>query len=329
MVDKDDYRRLCGAEPTIPLFSRDWWLDAACGEDGWDVALVEKGGEIGGSLPYQVSRRYGRTVITMPKLTQTMGPWVRPTNHKSARHRSASEAEVVSGLIEALPPFHYFYQNLHPSITNWLPFFWQDFRQTTRYTYVVPDLADLDKVQSELNRDVRRQIKQAQDKMVVEPSDDLTKFYELNSQVFERQGLKVPYSLEYVQRLDSACQDRGCRRILMARDANGEVHAALYFVWCEESAYALMSGTDSRFRDDGALKLLFWEAISFSSTVTGQFNFTGSMLKPIARVFGSFGTVQVPYSNVTKANGFVSKALDGALNWSSSLRLARWLERRL
>lgn len=329
MVDKSDYRRLCSAEPTIPIFSRDWWLDTVCGEDGWDVALVEKGGEICGSLPYQVSKRYGRTIITMPKLTQTMGPWVRPTCHKSARHRSASEAEVVSSLIEALPPFQYFYQNLHPSITNWLPFFWQDFRQTTRYTYVVPDLTDLEKVQSELNRDVRRQIKQAQEKMEVVTSEDLAKFYELNSQVFERQGLKVPYSLEYIQRLDSACKERGCRRILMAKDENGEVHAALYFVWCGESAYALMSGTDSRFRDDGALKLLFWEAINFSSTVTGQFNFTGSMLKPIVRVFGSFGTVQVPYFNVTKANGLTSKALDSAMSWSSSLRLARWLERRL
>jgi hypothetical protein len=329
MLDKSDYRQLCRTEPTIPIFSRDWWLDAVCGEAKWDVAMVEKGGEIKGSFPYQIVKRYGRSIITMPKLTQTMGPWVRRSGDKVPHRQSSSEIDTVSELIEALPPFDYFYQNLHHSFTNWLPFFWRDYHQSTRYTYIVPDLRDLDKVHAECNRDVRRQIKQAKEIVDVIPSDDLAKFYALNSMVFERQGLKVPYSLEYVQRLDAACRNKGCRKILNAVDHSGEVHASLYFVWCEESAYALMSGTDTRFRDDGALKLLFWEAINFSQTVTNQFNFTGSMLKPIVRVFGAFGTVQTPYSNITKANGLLSSMLDYATQKSTSLKLARWLERRL
>lgn len=42
---KELYRKLCEQEPSIPLFSQAWWLDAVCGEAAWDVALVEKGGK--------------------------------------------------------------------------------------------------------------------------------------------------------------------------------------------------------------------------------------------------------------------------------------------
>ncbi len=329
MPDRNDYRRLCATEPTIPIFSQDWWLDAVCGEKNWDVVMVEKGGEVKGSFPYQITKKYGQTIMVMPKLTQTLGPWVKRSSKKGQQRQPSSEAEVVSELIDALPPFNYFYQNLHHSITNWLPFFWKDFQQTTRYTYIIPDLKELDKVRAEFNRDVQRQIKQAQESVKVATSEDIAKFYEINTMVFKRQGLEVPYSLEYVKRLDSACQEKGCRRILTAKDENDEIHASLYFVWSEESAYALMSGIDPRFKDDGALKLLFWEAIKFSQGVTNQFDFAGSMIKPIVRVFRSYGTNQTPYSNVWKANGFVSKLFDSAMHWSTSPRLARLLERRL
>jgi hypothetical protein len=42
MTNKDKYRQLCSKETSLPLFSRDWWLDAACGETLWDVLLVEE-----------------------------------------------------------------------------------------------------------------------------------------------------------------------------------------------------------------------------------------------------------------------------------------------
>ena len=40
------YRALCAQEPSMPLFSQAWWLDATAGPGAWDVALVEKGGTI-------------------------------------------------------------------------------------------------------------------------------------------------------------------------------------------------------------------------------------------------------------------------------------------
>jgi hypothetical protein len=327
MSNKSEYRRLCESESSIPLFSRDWWLDAACGKDNWDVVLVEKDGEIKGSFPYLIRKKLGQTIIMMPKLTLSMGPWICPSEKQNSYKRSAWEDEVVSELIDSLPNFNYFNQNLHYSITNWMPFYWRGFHQTTRYTYMIPDLTNLDKVHSEFNREVCRQIRRAEDMVKVTSSDDIAEFYKINSYVFDRQGIKTPYDYDYVKRLDSACQDRGCRKILLAKDENDQVHAALYFVWSEESAYALMSGIDPRFREDGSQKLLFWEAIKISQSVTKRFNFAGSMMKTIARALRGFGNVHVPYSNVTKANGFVSKLVDSAM-YSSILPQNMWSGRR-
>lgn len=74
--NKDKYRHLLETEKTIPIFSRDWWMDAVCGEDNWDVLLVEKNGEIVASMPYYIHKKYGLTVITQPTLTQTNGMWI-------------------------------------------------------------------------------------------------------------------------------------------------------------------------------------------------------------------------------------------------------------
>lgn len=46
MGNKSKYRNLCAVEKNIPIFSQDWWLDAVCGEENWDVIIIEKGGII-------------------------------------------------------------------------------------------------------------------------------------------------------------------------------------------------------------------------------------------------------------------------------------------
>ncbi len=329
MSNKSEYRQLCESEPTIPLFSRDWWMDATCGEENWDVALVQVDGEVKGSFPYLIVRKYGQTVITMPKLSQFMGPWIKRSENVSYGKQLTSEAEVITKLIDSLPHFNYFNQNIHYSITNWLPFYWKGFHQTTQYTNIIPDLTDLDKVYADFEKDVVRRIKQAQKVLRVSTSEDITKFYEVNIHVFKKQDINVPYSFDYVKRLDSACQKKGCRRIFMARDESDQVHAVLYLVWYEESAYILMSGIDPQFKDEGAMKLLIWEAMKFSQSVTKQFDFEGSMLKPVDTRNRRFSPIQVPYSNITKANGFATKLLESATHWSTSPRLMRWLEQRL
>src|SRR5690606_4078446 len=82
----------------------------------------------------------------------------------------------------------------------------------------------------------------------------------LNRLTFKRQGLKLPYSEELVQRVDQACLSRGCRKILIAEDSAGRHHAGVYIVWDQNSAYYLIGGGDPELRKSGATSLCLWEA---------------------------------------------------------------------
>ncbi|MDR2968259.1 MAG: GNAT family N-acetyltransferase, partial [Tannerellaceae bacterium] len=72
---KHKYRALCLEEKSIPLFSRDWWLDAVCGEDKWDVLWLEDKGRVQAALPLYIPHK---GIVSMPPFTQTMGPWFAP-----------------------------------------------------------------------------------------------------------------------------------------------------------------------------------------------------------------------------------------------------------
>lgn len=310
---KDVYRRLCEAEPSIPLFSRAWWLDAVAGND-WDVALVEKGDEVVACMPYVKKRRYGFTFISQPALTQTQGPWIRSTNAKYAK-RLSREKDLMEQLIAQLPDYHHFSQNWHFKQTNWLPFYWRGFAQTTRYTYRIENLESKSKedLWAELQQGVRTDIKKALNREALRIRDDLPleTFYELNCMVFQRQGKAIPYTKAFVAGLDRAAQEQGCRKMLIAEDEQGQHHAGVYIVWDENSAYYIMGGGDPALRNSGATSLCMWEAIKFASTVTDAFDFEGSMLEPVERFFRSFGAIQTPYHNVSHTPSKVVKAADG------------------
>ena len=287
------------------LFHQDWWLDAVA-PDQWSEVTVRRDGKIVARIPYQLEKRRGITALNMPPLTQKLGPWLAPSDAKEST-RLGLEKSLMNELIDQLPPHDYFSQNFHAEVTNWLPFYWRGFQQTTRYSYVISDLTNLDETWAAVDSKCRNTIRKAEtrEQLQVEMTEDLNTFIDLNESVFRRQGLKPPHEPTLIRRIDAACAERDCRRIFFARDPAGRVHAALYLVWDSGAAYYLMGGTDPELRNSGAGNLLIWEAIQFSASLTRAFDFEGSMIEPIESFFRSFGARQSPYSYVSrKSNRF-------------------------
>lgn len=314
MNNKQKYHKLCEIEPTIPLFSKAWWLDTVIGEENWDVAIVENGEEVIGSLPYYKTRNRLFTIIKMPKLTQSMGIWVKYPKGQKYEKRLSYEKKVIDDLIEQLPKFDYFFQKFHCSFENWLPLYWKGFEQTTHYTYVLEDLSDKDKLFTEFKENTRREIRKALKGIEVFEKNDIEAFYELNKLTFDRQRMEMPYSLEFLKNLDKACEEHNARKMFFAKDADGRLHGAIYIVWDEQTTYYIMGGGDPDLRNSGATSLLMWEAIQFASTKTDYFNFEGSMIEPIERFFRSFGARQKPYFRITKKNVKAVKLMEGLVN---------------
>lgn len=308
MNNKKKYRNFCKTETSIPIFSKDWWLDAVCGENNWDVTIIEKGLEIVASMAYMLRKKYCFTICGMPQLTQILGPWLKPSKAKYAKQLS-SQKKIMSELIMQLPEFDYFAQNFHYSILNWLPFYWNGFEQTTRYTYVIDELNSEKSLWNGLLSNIRRDIKKAENRfnLIVKTDMNIDQFLKINELTFASKKKNLPYPRNLVKRIENECINNNCRKIFYAQDKNRKIHAAIYIIWDANSAYYLMGGSDPDFRNSGATSLCMWEAIKFSSTVTKKFDFEGSMIEPVERFFRAFGAKQTPYFQITKINSRLLK----------------------
>ena len=289
------------------IFQEPWWLDAVA-PNAWQSLEVVEGGQIVARMPIVLYRKLGFRVIRQPPLTQVLGPWIRPSC-ASAPRRLAREKKLLNELVDQLPRWDYFEADFHRGITNWLPFYWRGFQQTTRYTYLLEDIADLEKVWRQLQENVRRNIRKARKTLHVRTDLSLDCLLDVVETTFVRQGQGLPFSRKVMHRIDAACSLRGARRMFFAEDAQGRLHAALYLVMDTGSAYYLLGGADPELRESGAQNLLLWEAIRCASEMRLIFDFEGSMLEPVERVFRAFGARQVPYIRVYGARPFARTLL--------------------
>lgn len=308
MDKKKRYRELCEFEASIPLFSQAWWLDCVCGPEQWDVCVVIKGEEIVASMPYSISKRLGFTLLHQPKLTQTLGPWLKEQYLKNGKKLSR-EKELLQQLVMQLPKAASFISNWQYNYTNWLPLYWLGFSQTTRYTYVINDLTNLDAVWNGIQGNIKGDIKKAVNRyeLIVHSDLDFNRFFELNKLTFLRQSMEPPYSKKMVDSLIKSALEHNQAKWFIAQDNSGNNHAGVLIVWDSNSAYYLMGGGDPQLRNSGATSLCMWEAIKFASTVTKRFDFEGSMIEPIEKFFRAFGATQTPYFRISKTNSKLLK----------------------
>jgi hypothetical protein len=303
------YRELCRTEPSIPVFSKDWWLDAACGVDGWDVAIVERKGGIVGTLPYPLATRLGFKIIRMPPLTQKLGPWLKYAPGASAYDRLTFEKEVMTELIERLPAYDSFSQQFDYTIQNWLPFYWKGFQQTTRYTYVIDDIRDLTKVVANFEHSKRKNVKRAEKTLHVDFDLTAGDFYRNHELTLGKQNAKISYREDLFLRLHAAARRNDAGTIICARDDAGAIHGAIFAIWDANSAFDLISTIDPDLRNSGSAALLVRELIRYLADKTTRFDFEGSMIEPVEESFRRFGAVQKPYFLVTKINSLAFRGL--------------------
>lgn len=302
MTNKDKYRLLCHTEESIPIFSRDWWLDIVCGEANWDVLLIEQKGRVLAALPLYIPYR---GIVSMPPYTQTMGPWfATPSGDTKYTTLLGQRQAHCKTFLEALKAYSHFLQNFSYHITDWLPFYWANYRQTTRYTYLLKDISNPDEIWENMSPNIRRNIVKATDKhhIMIKKGISIEDFLKVHTQTFERQNMSVPGDLHILENLITACRQREQGDLWGAYDNEGRLHAGSFTVWQESSAWYLAGGGNPELRDSGAHSLLLWESIRQASAVSRQFDFEGSMLPGVERFFREFGATQMPYFTITRGN---------------------------
>lgn len=260
------------------------------------------------SMPFTIKRTYGFTIISQPILTQSLGPWLKASDAKYSR-KLGLQKKRIQELFFKLPSFDHFQQNWHSNITNWLPVYWLGFQQTTRYTYAINDLSNIDVVLSNFDSSYRNKIKKASKIVKVKEDLAIETFYKINSLTFSRQNIKISYTLEFLKNHDEVLVQKKKRKIFFAEDIEGKIHSALYLTWDSSSSYVHMVGEDPDLRNSGAGILLIWEAIKYTAQTLrlNKFDFEGSMLETVEPVRRDCGGIQIPYFTITKTPSRVLK----------------------
>jgi len=307
MTKKAQYRQFCEEEKAIPIFSQPWHLDIVCFDGEWDVALVEKGGQIVASMPYFIKQKGPYKHIAMPWLTKMLGPYI-VEKFKGGK----KEHSITKALIDQLPQVAHFNQNLHYSIKDWLPFYWKGYQQTTYYSYSISGLHDLDTVYKNFDSDYRNnKIKKAQDLVTVSHEGDVEDFYRIMKMSFDRQDKELAIPIDFLKKYDQVLAEQQSRKLFFARDAANQIHSALYLIWDKQRAYYHIAGDDPELRNSGAGILLVWSAIQYTSQVLGLniFDFEGSMIPGITKVRRNFGAKQEAFFNIERYDSVLFRVL--------------------
>ena len=312
MNPKEAYRQFCSREIEVPIFSQPWYLDSVCGLSGWDVLMVRKGDEIAATMPIQIYKKHGFRMYRMPHFTKYWGPYF-PKKFRSEKQQQ----KLTIQLLTQLPRYDYFEQNLHPNIKNTLPFHWQKFDTSIRYTFTIDLTPPLDMLLNNIEGKYRNnKINKAKKLVRVVSNNSVEDFYRLQKTTFNRQGIAVPFSYDFFKMYDTRLAQKESRKMFFAVDDKNQIHAGLYLIWDEHTAYLLLAGHDSQLRNSGAGVLLIWKAIEFAKELIQkkQFDFLGSMIEPITKVRRSFGAIQTPYYQVSKYQSKLLLILDGLRN---------------
>jgi len=297
----EEWDRFVDESPQGCIFCRSWWLKAVC-PNGFQVLTLRRGGRIIAGMPLPVSHKWGYTAISMPPLTQTLGVLLSTSRATTYEGRLSDEMEVLDALTKAVPEFRFFSMRFHYTLTNWLPFYWAGYRQTTRYTYAIDDLTDLDKVFANFAHSKRKNIKKAEQLVTVRNDLSPEDFYANHVMTLGKQGESIGYNYDLFRAIHNAAIENSAGKIWYAIDEHENIHAAIFVVFDSKSAYYLISTIDPEYRNSGAATLLLRDAITWVSQYTRRFDFEGSMIRGVEHSFRKYGAVQTPYFSITKDN---------------------------
>ena len=287
-----------------PIFYQPWWLESVA-PSSWDIVTVTKGEEVVACFPYCYKVRLKKyRLIEMPPLTPYLGPIYRNIDSKHVK-KLGEEKKFLFQLLENFPKFDLFDIHIHPSFTNWLPFYWKGFSQSTLYTYIVDGNQSLDEIWKNTRENIRRNYRKAQKTLEIKESNNIDELLRIHKLTFERQKKQLPYDPIILQRIFYSTSMRKQGKVLTAIDTKKQIHASVFIVWDSKTVYYLIGAGDPELRNSGANTLLLWESIKFANSTNRDFDFEGSMVENIERYFRAFGAIQKPYFNISKSNSLL------------------------
>lgn len=298
MTTKEKYIDYC-AKHAMPLFFKPFWLNIF--ETEWDV-LFEKEKDDFVFFVYSLEKKFKFKIIRNNFLTPYSGFLF--SNKKTS---DTIKQKLIHQVVSHLPASHELHIDLHPSIGTGFDF--NHLKTENKRTNIL-DISDFDVTFSNYKPSLKRQIKKATKNISIQETDDIKLFYALHEKTFSKQNKKAITPFTAFEKTWKICRKNNCGKLLFAIDESGNIHAALFLVYDEESAYYLAGGTDNAFYGSGAMSYLMNESIKKSSEAGKKyFDFEGSMLPGVNRFFTNFSPEEKQYNTISKMDSAILKLI--------------------
>jgi len=285
------------------LFHKSYWLGAAGKE--FKIYGCFKGGELLAGLPIicDVSM-LGVKYAHHPPLTPYLGVVFKDSEAKYVKRISDEKSMSKAIATRIKKDFDSIHFNFTPFATDLQPFIWEGFSSGVRYTYLL-ELADMENVWKGMDAKRRNDITRAEkDGIYVESSNDFKQTFDLVEKTFDRQGKEFTTDAfrNAAFKYNEVLNQKGQCNSFLAKNRDAKTIAVVYIVWDEKRSYYLLGGYNFEERHHGASAIAMWEAIKFTKNELGlnEFDFEGSMIKPVERFFRAFGGQQTPYFCVSQ-----------------------------
>jgi hypothetical protein len=277
----------------ISLFHEPWWLSATTG-DKFQEAVVKRGDEVTGRLPYITKRRGPFNIVRMPPFTHMLGPVVDAGEGKH-QTRLMRRLSITRSLIDQLPPNFFFHQHLDPSIddglalADGLAFQERKFGVSAQYTFEIDCRQSLDEMWAAMYLKTRQHTRRAEKAYSVRTVDDPQHFISFYLNNLETRGLNNRIDFSNFPALFGECQSRSCAHILGAFDHDNSPVAMTFVAWGHGTMYYLLSTRSSKSHDLGSNSLLLWSAMKRANELKLVLDLDGVYSSGTSRFLNNFG----------------------------------------
>lgn len=280
--------------------------DAADGVE--QFVLVADDGQWMGGFQLRKLKLKGVPALAVPLWHPHCGLFIKPaeggtyalqTRNKRVMEAVATYLNTRSEKIISVP--------FPPVWIDMQPLIWSDFRCTIKYTYRL-SLNETAEPSALFSAKTRNSVKKAEkDGVTVATSGSVDDLLQCVAKTADEKGFKLDDAA--LTRLVNALQPSS-GTVFTAHSPKNELLAAALMVRDADTAYYLLGGVDRKQSSQGALNAVIAAGINWAKTAgCSVFDFEGSMLPEVERVFRGFGGDLTPFYVAAKAADWLTPVL--------------------
>jgi len=264
-----------------------------------------KNDELVGGCPLFVKNIKGvlKVASSISNMTDYCGPLIKESSSSRASKRVQETHEIFNSLREFLcrQGFDSIHLKFSPGIEDIRPFTWNGWDSKVHYTHHLDLNED---VENNISRTIRKDLKSASEAgLRTRIRNDLETYYELLSQVYERQNLKPPLPRRFFEKVFKLIREKNIGYMLVSETPEGEAVAAHLTLYGKKGTIAWSSARNPAFSLRGSNALLYYE--EFLDLKARNFEYMNVMAGNVPRfadyILG-FSPKLVPYYSVTLEN---------------------------